>query len=92
MWRPRLLDDSGTGRVPHQLSVALTVLTPLFRSVAFLYSGLARRKSALALIWSIAAANAVTIFQWYFWGTLKPHSPEIRVEPVCLRVLARFLA
>ncbi|VDC01963.1 unnamed protein product [Peniophora sp. CBMAI 1063] len=44
--------------------------------LAFLYSGLARRKSALALIWSIAAANAVTIFQWYFWGYSLAFSPD----------------
>ncbi|CAL1696594.1 unnamed protein product [Somion occarium] len=36
--------------------------------VAFLYSGLSRRKSALSLIWAVAASNAVVIFQWYFWG------------------------
>lgn len=34
----------------------------------FLYSGLSRRKSALSLIYAVGAANAVTIFQWYFWG------------------------
>ena len=34
----------------------------------FLYSGLSRRKSALSLIWAVAASNAVVIFQWYFWG------------------------
>lgn len=36
--------------------------------LGFLYSGLSRRKSALSLIWAVAAANAVVIFQWYFWG------------------------
>jgi hypothetical protein len=36
--------------------------------VALLYAGLARRKSALSLIWAVSAANAVVIFQWYFWG------------------------
>ncbi|TFK57562.1 ammonium transporter [Heliocybe sulcata] len=36
--------------------------------LAFLYSGLARRKSALSLIWAVSAANAVVIFQWFFWG------------------------
>lgn len=35
---------------------------------AFLYSGLSRRKSALHLIWIVAASNAIVIFQWYFWG------------------------
>lgn len=36
--------------------------------LGFLYSGLSRRKSALSLIYAVGAANAVTIFQWYFWG------------------------
>ncbi|KAF7306594.1 Ammonium transporter [Mycena indigotica] len=36
--------------------------------LAFLYSGLVRRKSALGLIWVVSGANAVTIFQWFFWG------------------------
>jgi Amt family ammonium transporter len=33
-----------------------------------LYSGLARRKSALSLLWVCVASNAVTIVTWYFWG------------------------
>ncbi|KAG8957560.1 hypothetical protein FRC00_003804 [Tulasnella sp. 408] len=36
--------------------------------LGFLYSGLARRKSALSLLWVVVASNAVVIFQWYFWG------------------------
>ncbi|KAJ6604260.1 ammonium transporter [Mycena vulgaris] len=36
--------------------------------LGFLYSGLARRKSALSLIWAVSGANAVAIFQWFFWG------------------------
>ncbi|EMD41594.1 hypothetical protein CERSUDRAFT_110171 [Gelatoporia subvermispora B] len=36
--------------------------------VAFLYSGLSRRKSALSLVWAVTASNAIVIFQWYFWG------------------------
>ncbi|KAF9015453.1 ammonium transporter [Cyathus striatus] len=36
--------------------------------LAFLYSGLSRRKSALSLIWAVVASNAVVIFHWYFWG------------------------
>jgi ammonium transporter, Amt family len=36
--------------------------------VAFLYSGLARRKSALSLIWVCMMSFSVTVFQWYFWG------------------------
>ncbi|KAK2461698.1 hypothetical protein APHAL10511_006161 [Amanita phalloides] len=36
--------------------------------LAFLYSGLSRRKSALSLIWAVCASNAIIVFQWYFWG------------------------
>ena len=36
--------------------------------LGFLYSGLARRKSALSLIWACLCSCAVVTFQWYFWG------------------------
>lgn len=36
--------------------------------IAFLYSGLSRRKSALSLIWVVMMSFSVVIFQWYFWG------------------------
>ncbi|RDA89744.1 hypothetical protein CP533_1061 [Ophiocordyceps camponoti-saundersi (nom. inval.)] len=36
--------------------------------IAFLYSGLARRKSALSMLWVVVMAFSVVIFQWYFWG------------------------
>lgn len=36
--------------------------------LGFLYSGLSRRKNALALLWVCVFSNAVIIFQWYFWG------------------------
>jgi Amt family ammonium transporter len=36
--------------------------------IAFLYSGLARRKSALSLIWVTMMSFSVIVFQWYFWG------------------------
>ena len=35
---------------------------------SFFYSGLARRKSALSLIWVTLMAVGVTSFQWFFWG------------------------
>ena len=37
-------------------------------ALAFLYSGLARRKSALSLIWACMFSASVITFQWYFWG------------------------
>lgn len=36
--------------------------------LGFLYSGLARRKSALSLMWACMIAGSVICFQWYFWG------------------------
>lgn len=36
--------------------------------VSFFYSGLARRKSALSLIWLSIMSTAVISFQWFFWG------------------------
>lgn len=35
---------------------------------SFFYSGLARRKSALSLIWLSMMSAAVISFQWFFWG------------------------
>ncbi|KAH7329044.1 ammonium permease MepC [Stachybotrys elegans] len=36
--------------------------------IAFLYSGLARRKSALSMLWVVMMSFGVVAFQWYFWG------------------------
>lgn len=36
--------------------------------LGFLYSGLARRKSALSLMWACMIAGSMVNFQWYFWG------------------------
>lgn len=36
--------------------------------LGFLYSGLARRKSALSMIWFTLMAGCTSIFQWYFVG------------------------
>ncbi|CZT05257.1 probable ammonium transporter MEAA [Rhynchosporium graminicola] len=36
--------------------------------VAFLYSGLARRKSALSMIWAALGSSSIITIQWYFWG------------------------
>lgn len=49
--------------------IAATALVLLMiPGVGFFYSGLARRKSALSLIWLSIMATAVTSFQWFFWG------------------------
>lgn len=36
--------------------------------LSYLYSGLARRKSALHMIFSVFLILLISIFQWYFWG------------------------
>ena len=36
--------------------------------VGFFYSGLARRKSALSLIWLSLMSAGLIFFQWFFWG------------------------
>lgn len=43
--------------------------------LAFLYSGLARRKNALSLVWAVIFSNAVTIFTWYLWAYSLAFSP-----------------
>ncbi|KAF9479737.1 ammonium transporter [Pholiota conissans] len=50
------------------IAVAGAMVFFMVPGLAFLYSGLSRRKSALSLIWAVAASNAIVIFQWYFWG------------------------
>lgn len=47
-------------------SSALVLL--MVPGVGFFYSGLARRKSALALIWLSLISIAIAGFQWFFWG------------------------
>ncbi|CAG9938314.1 unnamed protein product [Clonostachys rosea f. rosea IK726] len=47
-------------------ATALVLL--MIPGVGFFYSGLARRKSALSLIWLSIMSVGVTCFQWFFWG------------------------
>ncbi|KKK12560.1 hypothetical protein AOCH_004329 [Aspergillus ochraceoroseus] len=47
-------------------STALVLL--MIPGVGFFYSGLARRKSALSLIWLSIMSVGVVSFQWFFWG------------------------
>jgi ammonium transporter, Amt family len=44
--------------------------------LGFLYSGLARRKSALSMIWACMGSFSVITFQWYFWGYSLAFSPS----------------
>ncbi|KAK4097522.1 ammonium transporter [Parathielavia hyrcaniae] len=48
------------------VSSAMVLL--MIPGIAFLYSGLARRKSALSQIWVVMMSFSVVVFQWYFWG------------------------
>lgn len=48
--------------------VASAMVLVMVPGIAFLYSGLARRKSALSLIWVVMMSFSVIVFQWYFWG------------------------
>jgi len=48
------------------VSSALVML--MIPGIAFLYSGLARRKSALSMLWVTMMSFSVIVFQWYFWG------------------------
>ena len=50
----------------NNIDARLSLLTNV--GISFFYSGLARRKSALSLIWLTMMATAVTSFQWFFWG------------------------
>ena len=48
--------------------VASAMVMVMVPGLGFLYSGLARRKSALSLIWACLASASMVTFQWYFWG------------------------
>lgn len=54
--------------IPLLISVALRLLSFADSTSSFFYSGLARRKSALSLLWLSVMATAVVTFQWFFWG------------------------
>lgn len=46
-------------------SAMVLVMVP---GLGFLYSGLARRKSALSMIWACMGSFSIVTFQWYLWG------------------------
>lgn len=48
--------------------VASAMVVVMVPGLGFLYSGLARRKSALSMIIACMGAISVITFQWYFWG------------------------
>ncbi len=56
-----------TGDIAWVVTASALVLL-MIPGVGFFYSGLARRKSALSLIWLSLMSVAVVSFQWFFWG------------------------
>ncbi|KAL9137887.1 MAG: hypothetical protein Q9175_000914 [Cornicularia normoerica] len=48
--------------------VASAMVVVMIPGLGFLYSGLARRKSALTMLWVTMGSFSVITFQWYFWG------------------------
>ena len=60
-------DKYDTGTVGF-LILGASLVFIMVPGLGFLYSGLARRKSALSLIWVVITATLVGMLQWYFWG------------------------
>jgi Amt family ammonium transporter len=56
--------------------VASAMVLLMVPGIGFLYSGLARRKSALSLMWVCMSAGTVITFQWYLWGYSLAFSPS----------------
>ncbi|OBA14843.1 uncharacterized protein OGAPODRAFT_16797 [Ogataea polymorpha] len=65
VWEDANLYDGAT--VITLITGTCLVLVMCF-GLAYLYSGLARRKSALHMIFITFAAICIAQFQWYFWG------------------------
>lgn len=59
-----MLQVPGVGYEPSTLSSTSLSLY----DCSFFYSGLARRKNGLTLIWLSVASFAVVTVQWFFWG------------------------
>jgi Amt family ammonium transporter len=56
-----------SGNIAWMITATALVLL-MIPGVGFFYSGLARRKSALSLLWLSIMGTAVVSFQWFFWG------------------------
>jgi Amt family ammonium transporter len=48
--------------------VSACMVLLMIPGLGFLYSGLARRKSALSMIWACMASFSIIVLQWYLWG------------------------
>ncbi|EER39221.1 ammonium transporter MeaA [Histoplasma capsulatum H143] len=60
------------------LIVASAMVMVMIPGLGFLYSGLARRKSALSMIWVCMGSMSIITFQWYFWGYSLAFSPTAK--------------
>ncbi|CAH2353487.1 ammonium transporter Mep1p [[Candida] railenensis] len=49
-------------------TIASSMIWIMVPGLAFLYSGLARRKHALSMVWIVFVSSFIGCFQWYFWG------------------------
>lgn len=58
--------------------VASAMVLVMVPGLGFLYSGLARRKSALSMIWATMASMMIITVQWYLWGYSLAFSPSGR--------------
>lgn len=56
-------------------TIASSLIWIMVPGLGFLYSGLARRKSALSMIWIVLVSSFIGLFQWYFWGYSLAFSP-----------------
>ncbi|KAB8346223.1 hypothetical protein FH972_023268 [Carpinus fangiana] len=56
--------------------IASAMVLVMVPGLGFLYSGLARRKSALSMVWACLMSMSVITFQWYFWGYSLAFSPS----------------
>lgn len=56
-------------------TIAASMIWIMVPGLGFLYSGLARRKSALSMIWIVFMSSFIGCFQWYFWGYSLAFSP-----------------
>ncbi|AOW07288.1 ammonium transporter AmtB-like domain-containing protein [Yarrowia lipolytica] len=64
-----------TGDVAY-ITVSMCMILVMIPGLGFLYSGLARRKSALSMIWVCFMGAIVAQIQWYFWGYSLAFSPS----------------
>jgi Amt family ammonium transporter len=55
--------------------VASAMVLVMVPGLGYLYSGLARRKSALSMMWACMGAGSIITFQWYLWGYSLAFSP-----------------